>query len=144
MRRSKRGREETSQRTARKQREVIRDVMLSAGQCATWLTLDELANLTHYPPASISAQLRHLRKARFGGYAVAKRRRAVNPAMCGEGIGPLWEYAVEPVQRVIAGRTGKYGQVACGTEKRGMQQGPEHSPRTDAQPSVSDGSRAWA
>ena len=36
----------------RKQGEVIRDVMLSAGQCATWLTLDELAKLTHYPPAA--------------------------------------------------------------------------------------------
>jgi len=48
----------TKQRKARavilrRQREVIRDVMLSAGQCATWLTLDELAKLTHYPPASI-------------------------------------------------------------------------------------------
>jgi DNA-binding IclR family transcriptional regulator len=29
------------------------------------LTLDELAKLTHYPPASIFAQLRHLRKPRL-------------------------------------------------------------------------------
>ena len=55
----------------RKQREVIRDVMLSAGQCATWLTLDELTKLTHYPPTSISAQLRHLRKPRTCRWACA-------------------------------------------------------------------------
>jgi len=52
----------------RRQREVIRDVMLSAGQCATWLTLDELAKLTLYPPASIFAQLRHMRKPQNGAY----------------------------------------------------------------------------
>ena len=58
-------------RTARRrQRDVLCDVMLSAQQCETWLTLEELAKLTHYPPASISAQLRHLRKAEFGGYEV--------------------------------------------------------------------------
>jgi hypothetical protein len=99
MRRTRRVREELSLRPARKQREVIRDVMLSAGQCATWLTLEELAKLTHYPPASISAQLRHLRKARFGAFAVVKRSRVVNKAMRAEGLGTLWEYAIETVQR---------------------------------------------
>ena len=83
----------------RTQREVIRDVMLSAGQCATWLTLDELAKLTQYPPASISAQLRHLRKRLRGALAVVKRCRAVNHVTRREGLGPLWEYAVQPVMR---------------------------------------------
>jgi hypothetical protein len=78
----------------RRQREVIRDVMLSAGQCATWLTLDELAKLTHYPPASISAQLRHMRKPRFGAYEVVKRCRTVDKAMRAEGFGAVWEYSV--------------------------------------------------
>ena len=59
----------------RRQRDVLCDVMLSASQCDTWLTLDELAMLTHYPPASISAQLRHLRKQEFGGYEVEKQQR---------------------------------------------------------------------
>lgn len=85
-----------SLRPVRRQREVIRDVMLSAGQCATWLTLEELARLTHYPPASISAQLRHLRKPRFGAFAVVKRSRKVTPWIRGEGFGTLWEYAVKP------------------------------------------------
>jgi hypothetical protein len=48
------------------QREILRDVMLSAALCDTWLTLRELALLTRFGEASISAQLRHLRKRRYG------------------------------------------------------------------------------
>jgi hypothetical protein len=88
----------------RRQREVIRDVMLSAGQCATWLTLDELAKLTHYPPASISAQLRHMRKPQNGAYEVVKRCRTANKAMRAEGFGALWEYSVLQDRRVPVGR----------------------------------------
>ena len=79
---------------------MIRDVMLSAGQCATWLTLDELAKLTHYPPASISAQLRHMRKPCFGAYEVVKRCRTVNKSMRAEGFGVVWEYSVLQDRRV--------------------------------------------
>ncbi len=38
-----------------------------------WLTLDDIASLTGDPQASISAQLRHLRKERFGSHDVRKR-----------------------------------------------------------------------
>lgn len=38
-----------------------------------WRTLGEIAELTAAPPASVSAQLRHLRKPRFGGFVVEKR-----------------------------------------------------------------------
>jgi len=93
MRRTKQ--DEATPVQVRKQREVIRDVMLSAGQCATWLTLDELAKLTHYPPASISAQLRHLRKPRYGSFPVVKRCRAVDKAMRADGFGAVWEYSVQ-------------------------------------------------
>ena len=55
--------------------EVIRDVMLSASDCDTWLTLHEIAEMTRFGEASISAQLRHLRKPIFGGFRVEKRRR---------------------------------------------------------------------
>jgi hypothetical protein len=89
----------------RKQREVIRDVMLSAGQCGTWLTLDELAKLTLYPPASISAQLRHMRKPRNGAYTVVKRCRTTNKAMRPEGFGAVWEYSVMQERRVPVRRT---------------------------------------
>lgn len=39
-----------------------------------WRTLNEIAEVTGDPPASISAQLRHLRKPRFGKWPVEKRR----------------------------------------------------------------------
>ena len=35
-----------------------------------WRTLPQIARLTGDPEASISAQLRHLRKPRFGGHTV--------------------------------------------------------------------------
>ncbi len=40
---------------------------------ASWRTLSEIANKTGEPEASISAQLRHLRKERFGSHTVNRR-----------------------------------------------------------------------
>lgn len=37
-----------------------------------WRTLPEIAKITGDPEASISAQLRHLRKERFGGHTVIR------------------------------------------------------------------------
>ncbi len=85
-------------RRLRSQREVIRDVMLAAADCDTWLTLGELRALTRYGEASISAQLRHLRKSENGGYDVVKRHRdGATPAHPGtDGRGEfVWEYRVE-------------------------------------------------
>ena len=48
-------------------------------------TLGEIEAKTGYPQASISAQLRHLKKDRFGGYTLNKQRRTL------EG---LFEYQV--------------------------------------------------
>ncbi len=50
-----------------------------------WHTLDEIARGTGDPHASISAQLRHLRKPRFGSHTVDKRPR-------GDRENGLWEY----------------------------------------------------
>ena len=87
----------------RRQRDVLCDVMLSARQCGTWLTLDELAKLTHYPPASISAQSRHLRKPEYGGYAVEKQTRAVGRTLRGEDFGTVWEYQLRrAIRRKLA------------------------------------------
>nr|HEV7954885.1 hypothetical protein [Candidatus Acidoferrales bacterium] len=90
------------------QMEVIRDVMLSAAECAGqlswhpfaqmwdasqiatdagWMTLREISELTNFGEASISAQLRHLRKPHFGGYVIVKRRR--RPVM-----NSAWEYRI--------------------------------------------------
>ena len=50
-----------------------------------WRTLGEIANVTRDPESSISAQLRHLRKEKWGSHTVEKRRRG------DESIG-LFEY----------------------------------------------------
>ena len=44
-------------------------------QDGQWRTLDEIAKVTGDPHASVSAQLRHLRKDKFGAYDVVKRPR---------------------------------------------------------------------
>lgn len=81
-------------RRLRTQREVVRDVMLAAADSDTWLTLDELRALTRYCEASISAQLRHLRKPENGGYEVEKRIRegSVRPSAGGFRPQWCWEY----------------------------------------------------
>ncbi len=84
-------------RRLRSQREIIRDVMISAADCETWLTLGELRALTRYGEASISAQLRHLRKMENGGYDVVKRHReGASPERPGtDGRGEcVWEYRI--------------------------------------------------
>ena len=65
----------------RRQMDVIRDYMLRAG----WRTLTEISRDLGYPESSVSAQLRHLRKKRFGAYRVPKRRR---------NEGGTWEHRV--------------------------------------------------
>jgi len=85
----------------RTQRQVLCDVMLAAGQCGTWLTLQELAQLTCYGEASISAQLRNLRKPRFGGYVLEKRPREVDEVLRGEALGTVWEYQLRRRVRIV-------------------------------------------
>src|ERR1700730_6555995 len=88
----------------RRQRDVLCDVMLSAWQCERRLTLDELAKLTHYPPASISAQLRHLRKPEYGGVVVEKKLRVMGAVRGGEDFGTVWEYQLRgAIRRKLVG-----------------------------------------
>ena len=54
-----------------------------------WRTLAEIEQITGYPQASASADLRHMRKAAFGGHRVDKQRRDTP----GHGT---WEYRVTP------------------------------------------------
>jgi hypothetical protein len=54
-----------------------------------WRTLSEIADATGDPHASISAQLRHLRKRKWGEHTVDKRRR-------GDPGNGLWEYRLIP------------------------------------------------
>lgn len=48
-------------------RELMRD--------GKWRTLKQISDTTKDPEASVSAQLRHLRKIRFGGFVIEKRCR---------------------------------------------------------------------
>lgn len=79
--------------------EPARDHARLAGQTARvfeamkdgqWRTFDGIAALTGDPVASISAQLRHLRKERFGAHTVERRH-------IGSG---LYEYRLTPSERV--------------------------------------------
>jgi predicted transcriptional regulator len=54
-----------------------------------WRTLREVETATGFPQASISAQLRHLRKQRFGSYQLEKRRRGIETR-------GLYEYRLLP------------------------------------------------
>jgi hypothetical protein len=90
-------------RRLRSQRDIIRDVMLAAADSETWLTLGELRAITRYGEASISAQLRHLRKSENGGYDVVKRHReGASPERPGtDGRGEcIWEYCIARRARV--------------------------------------------
>src|SRR5258708_35882783 len=60
-------------RPGRTQRETLLTVLRLAAGYEQWVTLQELAGKTKFPPASISAQLRHLRKALYGGWVGEKR-----------------------------------------------------------------------
>jgi hypothetical protein len=71
-----------------RQHERIRDFMLA--RC-DWKTLAELSQALGYPESSVSAQLRHLRKKRFGAHLVLKRRR--------NGKKGTWEYSVLPPEK---------------------------------------------
>ena len=57
-----------------------------------WRTLSEIEKTIGDPAASVSAQLRHLRKERFGAHVVAKRARG------NRSIG-LWEYRLTPTAK---------------------------------------------
>ena len=59
------------------------ELVLSATRDGEWKTLAEIAAKTGIPEACVSANLRHLRKAEFGGYIVEK-----------EWIGEGWAYRV--------------------------------------------------
>jgi len=78
------------------QLEVLRGVLLLAAQYDAWMTLGELARKTSFPEASISAQLRHMRKPEYGGYPVEKRRREWQEALKTNAMEKVWEYRVRP------------------------------------------------
>src|SRR4029077_7014520 len=93
---------QTVRRILPTQRDVLRDVMLTAGKYGAWMTLRELARLTHYGETSISAQLRDLRKAGCGGIVLEKRVRKPELVSSEEHF-VVWEYRLTP-RRAFAGK----------------------------------------
>ena len=67
-----------------------------------WHTLEEISRLG-YPEASVSAQIRHLRKPRFGGFTILKRRVSRNG---------LWRYQLHIVHDYSD------GQCECGADQQ--------------------------
>ena len=66
------------------QNQAIKNLMVAESK---WRTLEEIEWATGFPPASISAQLRHLRKAPYGGHVLEKRMRLGTD---------VYEYRVSP------------------------------------------------
>ena len=77
------------------QLEVLRQVMCMAAQYDAWMTLAELTRKTQFPEASISAQLRHLRKAEHGAWEVMKRKRASEETLKASARERVWEYQLK-------------------------------------------------
>ena len=100
-------------RPGRTQRETLLTVLRLAAGYEQWVTLEELAGKTKFPPASISAQLRHLRKAKYGGWVVEKRRREwVKEEL-------VWEYRLaERRARGGKGGSGSKGEENGGGDER--------------------------
>ena len=90
--------------TLKTQREILRDVLLSAAESNSWLTLNELTEMTCYAQASISAQLRHLRKRQYGGYKIEKRRRQEEETHLVSTHERVYEYQLNRSERAIMGR----------------------------------------
>jgi hypothetical protein len=67
------------------------------------MTLHELGRLTRYGETSISAQLRHLRKAKCGGYVLEKRVRKPE-VVSNEEHFVVWEYRLTARRRVTSAR----------------------------------------
>lgn len=78
-----------------------------SADCA-WYTLEEIEHALGYPQASISAQLRHLRKARFGAHRIEKRNVG----------GGLWQYRIHDDHLFFDGLCdcGAYKQVSGGEQ----------------------------
>ena len=100
-------------RPGRTQRETLLIVLRQAAEYERWMTLAELASATRFPPASISAQLRHLRKAEYGAWGIEKRRREwVTEEL-------VWEYRLaERRARGGKGGSGSKGEENGGGDER--------------------------
>ncbi len=79
-----------------RQLDLVKNLMLDG----VWRTLEEIGAATQAPPASVSARLRDLRKAKHGGFLVERRAR-------GERDAGLFEYRVIRQEQPVFGEKGQ-------------------------------------
>jgi len=104
-----------------RQRDVLCDVLLCAAECGAWLTLRELSRLTRYGEASISAQLRHLRKPQYGAFVVEKQVRKEQEVVRLQEQGPVREYRLRRNRRKGRSRHWLTGPVLRGVVRAANQ-----------------------
>lgn len=85
-----------------------------------WRTVSTIAASTGDPEPSVSAQLRHLRKARWGGHTVNRRRYPGDPVVSG-----LFQYQLLTNGTLLDGTDRRPPAVACPTCGHGDYQAAE-------------------
>lgn len=111
----------------RSQLDAVRNVLL-AGE---WMTLRQLAGSCGGSQAGISARLRDLRKPKFGGYHVARRRDPEAPV--GSGI---WQYRIildRPANQ--GGKPLRFGPSECAAAYEALRGSWRHIP-TEHRPAL--------
>ena len=78
------------------QLDTIRSIMLDQ----RWHTVDDIVAKTRFPANSVQAQLRNLRKPRFGGYQVEKRR-VTDTGLYEYRLGQSHYYAEQPKPQTV-------------------------------------------
>lgn len=97
------------------QQDRLRVFMLQNSATNRWLTLAEIRSglesrwIAKFPEASISAQLRHLRKIAFGSHRLEKRRR-------GTAAAGIYEYLLSEPERPRPSRSDVFTQRKTGLE----------------------------
>lgn len=97
------------------QQDRLRAFMLQNAACNRWLTLAEIRSglesrwIAKFPEASISAQLRHLRKVAFGSHRLEKRRR-------GNAAAGIYEYLLSEPERRKPAQTDVFAHRKTGLE----------------------------
>jgi hypothetical protein len=97
------------------QQDRLRTFMLQNSACNRWLTLAEIRSglesrwIAKFPEASVSAQLRHLRKMAFGSHRLQKRRR-------GEAVAGIYEYLLLEPERGTPRQIDPFTQRKTGLE----------------------------
>ena len=95
-------------------------MLLSASACGSWLTLRELSRTTRFGEASISAQIRHLRKPECGGFVIEKRVRVAGDRSR-RSADPRWEYRMSgssALEAVTSWRTAEILRDAIETARQ--------------------------